>query len=74
MIFLKHYILRVIRLGTLKCPYSKILHMDFLFFLFETLRCYAYVYTRIDFFRKRFDQDLSIIWEFQLFRLAYRTK
>jgi hypothetical protein len=73
VIFLKHYIVKIIRNGTLKCPESKKIHLDFIYFLFETLGCYTLVFDRIERFRDKFEQTMSMTWEFLLYRLAYKS-
>ena len=56
-----------------KCRDSKKIHLDFMYFLSETLGCYTLVYERIEHFRDKWENSMSTTLDFLLYRLAQNT-
>ena len=53
---------------------SKLLYLDYLFYSFEALRTYPYLYFFIKSFKNKYQNDLSLNIEFCLFQLTLKLK
>ena len=69
-VFVKHFIIKMIRDGLSKFKDSKLLHLDLMFYRFEALRIYASIYFEIMKFEDKYHNDMSLSIEFCLYRLG----
>ena len=71
LIFIKHYILNIIKMGTLKFLDSKLMMLDLIYFLIETLRNYPQAFVQLHSFKRRNVQNKSSIIDFIIFRIEF---
>ena len=72
--FIKHFIFHIIKTGSSKYMDSKLLTLDLVYFLFEAMRNYPWVYVQLAVFKKKLLDDRSSIIDFLIYRLEFFLK
>lgn len=73
-VFVKHYIIKMLKEGLSKFADSKLLYLDYFFYAFESLRLYGQLYFLIKYLEQKYQGNLSLSYEFCIFRLFAHLK
>lgn len=68
-VFVKHYLIKMMKEGIAKFSDSKLLYLDFIFYNFEALKIYAPIYCFIQYFQQKYNNNLNLGYEFCIHRL-----
>lgn len=68
-VFVKHYLIKMIKEGIAKFSDSKLLYLDFIFYNFESLKIYAPIYCFIKYFQQKYPNNLHFSYQFCIHRL-----
>ena len=68
-VFVKHYLIKMIKEGIAKFSDSKLLYLDFIFYNFESLKIYAPIYCFIKYFQQKYQNNLHFSFKFCIHRL-----
>lgn len=68
-VFVKHYLIKMIKEGIAKFSDSKLLYLDFIFYNFEALKIYAPIYCFIKYFQQKYPNNLHLSFQFCIHRL-----
>ena len=73
-VFVKHFIIRMIKNGMTKFNNSKLLYLDYIFYSFESVRMYGTLYYFIKYFEQKYQSNMSLNISFCLYRLSAKMK
>ncbi|EAR89125.2 PAS domain S-box protein, putative (macronuclear) [Tetrahymena thermophila SB210] len=68
-VFVKHFISKMISDGHKKFKQSMLLELNYMFYLYEALRLYTPLFQIIQNFKKKYENQINLSYEFCLYRL-----